>query len=100
MENVWTVTQIRLGEGGGGGGGYHWGGGVGEPRTGIIYYRSIDLLRLSITKCAVCPGSLVTVAFDNIYRRSSTLGASSSSLSAVCCGTRACVPSAKSAMVV
>ena len=21
----------------GGGGGYHWGGGVGEPRTGIIY---------------------------------------------------------------
>ena len=38
VENVCTVTQIRLGEGGGGGG-YHWGGGrgVGEPRTGIIY---------------------------------------------------------------
>ena len=38
VENVCTVTQIRLGEGGGGG--YHWGGGggVGEPRTGIIYY--------------------------------------------------------------
>ena len=36
MENVCTVTQIRLGEGGWGGG-YHWGGGVGEPRTGIIY---------------------------------------------------------------
>ena len=40
MENVCTVSQIRLGEGGGGGG-YHWaiggGGGVGEPRTGIIY---------------------------------------------------------------
>ena len=38
VENVCTVTQIRLGEGGGGGdtigGG---GGGVGEPRTGIIY---------------------------------------------------------------
>ena len=36
VENVCTVTQIRLGEGGGGGiplGG----GGVGEPRTGIIY---------------------------------------------------------------
>ena len=39
VENVCTVTQIRLGEGGGGGG-YHWGrvgGGVGEPRTEIIY---------------------------------------------------------------
>ena len=35
MEKVCTVTQIWLGEGGGGG--YHWGGGVGEPRTGIIY---------------------------------------------------------------
>ena len=34
VENVCTVTQIRLGQGGGGG--YH-GGGVGEPRTGIIY---------------------------------------------------------------
>ena len=38
MEKVCTVTQIRLGEVGRGGGGYHWGGGgVGEPRTGIIY---------------------------------------------------------------
>ena len=34
MENVCTVTQIRLGEGGGGD---TIGGGVGEPRTGIIY---------------------------------------------------------------
>ena len=52
VENVCTVTQIRLGEGGGGG--YHWGGGVGEPRTGIIYiyifkYVSIlTYLRISI----------------------------------------------------
>ena len=38
VENVCTVTQIRLGEGGGGG--YHGGGGVGEPRTGIIYTAS------------------------------------------------------------
>ena len=39
MENVCTVTQIRLGEGGGGGGDTigGGGGGVGEPRTGIIY---------------------------------------------------------------
>ena len=38
MENVCTVTQIRLGDGGGGGGGLPLGGGgVGEPRTGIIY---------------------------------------------------------------
>ena len=39
MENVCTVTQIRLGRVGGGdtiGGG----GGVGEPRTGIIYIKS------------------------------------------------------------
>ena len=35
MENVCTVTQIRLGEGGGGD--TIRGGGVGEPRTGIIY---------------------------------------------------------------
>ena len=35
MENVCTVTQIRLGEGGGGGGDtMGGGGGVGEPRTG------------------------------------------------------------------
>ena len=27
----------RFGLGRVGGGGYHWGGGVGEPRTGIIY---------------------------------------------------------------
>ena len=36
VENVCTVTQIRLGEGGGGGDTIG-GGGVGEPRTGIIY---------------------------------------------------------------
>ena len=30
VEKVCTVTQL-------GGGGYHGGGGVGEPRTGIIY---------------------------------------------------------------
>ena len=40
VENVCTVTQFRLGEGG---------GGVGEPRTGIIYiyiyiYIACDLL--------------------------------------------------------
>ena len=29
------MIPVRFGEGGGGG--YHWGGGVGEPRTGIIY---------------------------------------------------------------
>ena len=34
VENVCTVTQIRLGEGGGG---IPLGGGGGEPRTGIIY---------------------------------------------------------------
>ena len=43
MENVCTITQIRLGEGGGGG--YHWGGGVGEPRTGIIYGWSFAAMR-------------------------------------------------------
>ena len=37
VENVCTVTQIRLGEGGGGGDTIGGGGGVGEPRTGIIY---------------------------------------------------------------
>ena len=37
MENVCTVIQIRLGEGGGGGGIPLGGGGVGEPRTGIIH---------------------------------------------------------------
>ena len=37
VENVCTVTQIRLGEGGGGAGIPLGGGGVGEPRTGIIY---------------------------------------------------------------
>ena len=36
VENVCTVTQIRLGEGGGGGDTIG-GGGVGEPRTEIIY---------------------------------------------------------------
>ena len=36
VEKVCTVTQFRLGEGGGGG--IPLGaGGVGEPRTGIIY---------------------------------------------------------------
>ena len=37
VENVCTVIQIRLGEGVGGGGIPLGGGGVGEPRTGIIY---------------------------------------------------------------
>ena len=37
VENVCTVTQIRLGEGGGGRGDTIGGGGVGEPRTEIIY---------------------------------------------------------------
>ena len=45
VENVCTVTQIRLGEGGGGGDTIG-GGGVGEPRTGIIYkpypYEALD----------------------------------------------------------
>ena len=36
MGKVCTVTQFRLGEGGGGGD-TMGGGGVGEPRTGIIY---------------------------------------------------------------
>ena len=36
-EKVCTVTQFRLGEGWGGGGIPLGGGGVGEPRTGIIY---------------------------------------------------------------
>ena len=46
VEKVCTVTQFRLGEGGGRGGGgeYHWGGGgVGEPRTGIIYASNLDM---------------------------------------------------------
>ena len=37
VEKVCTVTQIRLGEGGGGGIPLKGWGGVGEPRTGIIY---------------------------------------------------------------
>ena len=40
--NVFTVTQIRLGEGAGGGGDTI-GGGVGEPRTGIIYTTIMEL---------------------------------------------------------
>ena len=42
MEKVCTVTQIRLGEEGGGGGDTI-GGGVGEPRTGIIYISTVRL---------------------------------------------------------
>ena len=41
VENVCTVTQIRLGEGGGGEGGYHCGGGGGrrtENRDHIYIY--------------------------------------------------------------
>ena len=37
MGKVCTVTQFRLGEGARGGGDTIGGGGVGEPRTGIIY---------------------------------------------------------------
>ena len=48
VENVCTVTQIRLGEGGGGGDTIG-GGGVGEPRTGIIYiYRCVYIYILCI----------------------------------------------------
>ena len=51
MENVCTVTQIRLGEGGGGGG-YHWGGGgsanrepgsyIGHVRSGMLKVLGLD----------------------------------------------------------
>ena len=47
MENVCTVTQIRLGEGGGGRGDTIGGGGVGEPRTGIIYTKLLLPLQAS-----------------------------------------------------
>ena len=44
VENVCTVTQIRLGEGGGGG--YHWGGGGGsanrEPGSYITQEAETD----------------------------------------------------------
>ena len=45
VENVCTVTQIRLGEGGGGGG-YHWGGGGRrtENRDHIYIYIYICML--------------------------------------------------------
>ena len=54
VENVCAVTQIRLGEGGGG---IPLGeGGVGEPRTGIIYiYICVRaILCISILYIAVC----------------------------------------------
>ena len=53
VENVCTVTQIRLGEGGGGGDTI--GGGVGEPRTGIIYSHSgcIRATVVNISRCSM-----------------------------------------------
>ena len=45
VENVCTVTQIRLGEGGGGGGiPLVGGGGVGEPRTPGSYIETSEPL--------------------------------------------------------
>ena len=68
-----------------------------DSASAYICYRSFSTIDNQV--CCL-PWFFSHCAFDNIYRRSSTLGASSSSLSAVCCGTCACMPSAKSAIVV
>ena len=71
MGKVCTVTQFRLGEGGGGGDTIG-GGGVGEPRTGIIYAHvpwNLVRCRLNVLWDSLCfdSGCKIFVAYFGAY---------------------------------
>ena len=60
VENVCTVTQIRLGEGGGGG--YHWGGGGGR-RT-----ENRDHIYICLCMTWICTNLSLSVCFAVCFR--------------------------------